>query len=142
MPAALSQVGAHLKALLEQLLPSFPMLGDVRGQGLMLGVEVVRCPHSKAPAPRLAVWIKERAKVRGCTDARQHHIQWGVLGVEAVRFPHSQAPAPRPAVWIKERAKVRVGAGAHVVLGMVLGISLQGKDLLAYLPLQQSECCI
>ena len=53
-----------MKALLEQLLPSFPMLGDVRGQGLMLGVEVVRCPHSKAPAPRLAVWIKERAKVR------------------------------------------------------------------------------
>lgn len=68
-----------------------------------------------------------------------------MLGVEGCTLPTLQG-MEQVAVWIKERAKVRVGAGAHevlgMVLGMVLGVSLQGKGLSAYLPLQQSECCI
>ena len=40
------------------------MIGDVRGEGLMLGIELVECRSSKAPATKLAYRVKEAAKCR------------------------------------------------------------------------------
>jgi len=37
-----------------------PFLGDVRGLGLMLGVECISDAASKAPAPKFACWVRVR----------------------------------------------------------------------------------
>jgi acetylornithine/succinyldiaminopimelate/putrescine aminotransferase len=64
--ASFAQVGEYLLAGLRRLASQFPQrLGDVRGQGLMVGLECVRDASSKAPAPALAAWIKRAAKVCG-----------------------------------------------------------------------------
>lgn len=48
------QTGDYLMERLRQLQPSFPFLGDVRGLGLFVGIDVVRCPESKQHAPMVA----------------------------------------------------------------------------------------
>jgi adenosylmethionine-8-amino-7-oxononanoate aminotransferase len=44
--------GVYLKNLLEKLKGSFSFIGDVRGQGLLLGIEFVRDTRTKAPFSR------------------------------------------------------------------------------------------
>ena len=44
--------GAYLKARLTQMAKRFPMIGDVRGEGLLLGIELVQDQASYAPFPR------------------------------------------------------------------------------------------
>ena len=43
-------VGAHLRASLEDLKEKYPLIGDVRGMGLMQAIELVQDRGSKAPA--------------------------------------------------------------------------------------------
>jgi 4-aminobutyrate aminotransferase len=58
-------VGAHLKAEVQRRLSSLDIVGDVRGLGLMIGVEIVKDRASREPAPELRERILEEAFRRG-----------------------------------------------------------------------------
>jgi 4-aminobutyrate aminotransferase len=46
-----ARVGAHMKSRLDEFPRKFPMVGDVRGLGLMLGIEIVRDQKTRERAP-------------------------------------------------------------------------------------------
>lgn len=54
------QQGAYLKAQLQALQARHECIGDVRGQGLLLGVEIVSDREKRKPAPELGFRIMER----------------------------------------------------------------------------------
>ncbi|MBM3296662.1 MAG: aminotransferase class III-fold pyridoxal phosphate-dependent enzyme, partial [Candidatus Aminicenantes bacterium] len=56
------QTGAHLRAGLMSLKERFPLIGDVRGLGLFLGLELVRDRASLAPAAEEASYVVERLR--------------------------------------------------------------------------------
>lgn len=58
-------IGEHLKNRLLELQERQPLVGDVRGLGLMLGVELVRDRKTKEPANTEAADVLEKAKERG-----------------------------------------------------------------------------
>ncbi len=58
------KVGQHLRSRLDDLADRSEIIGEVRGKGLMLGVELVR-PSSTEPNPSAAKTIMEEAKAGG-----------------------------------------------------------------------------
>ena len=58
-------VGSHLKERLCALQDRKPLIGEVRGMGLMLGVELVKDRATKEPATSEAADVLERCKERG-----------------------------------------------------------------------------
>jgi 4-aminobutyrate aminotransferase len=58
-------VGNHLRAGLEALKEKYAIIGDVRGMGLMQGIELVKDRKSKEPAADLTNQLLERARVHG-----------------------------------------------------------------------------
>ncbi|GIU93270.1 MAG: aminotransferase [Acidimicrobiia bacterium] len=58
------KVGSHLKARLDHLRDRSPIVGDVRGKGLMIGVELVR-PGGKEPNPEATSAVMEETRRRG-----------------------------------------------------------------------------
>lgn len=59
------KVGNHLLAGLEKLRQNHELIGDVRGRGLMLGVELVKARNSKEPAKAECAEILELAREMG-----------------------------------------------------------------------------
>src|SRR5205807_4549935 len=59
------KVGTHLKNRLLEVQDRQPMIGEVRGMGLMLGVELVRDRQTKEPATMETVEVVELCKERG-----------------------------------------------------------------------------
>jgi 4-aminobutyrate aminotransferase-like enzyme len=71
------RVGDHLKAGLESLKEEFSLIGDVRGCGLFLGVELVRDRETLEPADREAAAVIEHMKEAGIlvsTDGPLHNV--------------------------------------------------------------------
>jgi 4-aminobutyrate aminotransferase-like enzyme len=71
------EVGARLKRALETLVADFPIVGDVRGLGLFLGVELVRDRQSLEPAAAQASYVVNRMRDRGVllsTDGPLHNV--------------------------------------------------------------------
>ncbi len=48
-----ARIGSHMRARLDEFPQRFPTVGDVRGLGLMIGIELVRDQASKERAPEL-----------------------------------------------------------------------------------------
>ena len=71
------QVGNYLLDQLRQLKQSFPLIGDVRGCGLFLGIEMVQDPVSCEPNAHLAKQIVEQMKqhrILLSTDGPDHNV--------------------------------------------------------------------
>ncbi len=60
-----AKIGAHMKARLDEFPKRFPIIGDVRGLGLMLGIEIVRDQKTKERAPDLRDRIETLCFERG-----------------------------------------------------------------------------
>jgi 4-aminobutyrate aminotransferase len=59
------EVGGYLREKLEFLKEKYPLIGDVRGMGMMQGLELVRDRESKEPAPVETTELMERARANG-----------------------------------------------------------------------------
>jgi 4-aminobutyrate aminotransferase len=58
-------VGGHFRRRLDGLAEKHAVVGEVRGMGLMQGVELVKDRQTKEPAPQAAAAVLEGAKDRG-----------------------------------------------------------------------------
>ena len=58
-------VGGYLREKLELLKEKYALIGDVRGMGMMQGLELVRNRQTKEPAPAETVELMERARANG-----------------------------------------------------------------------------
>ncbi len=59
------KVGTHLLNRLRELQAKHPLIGDVRGLGLMIGVELVTDRVTKEPAKAAAAQVMELTRDRG-----------------------------------------------------------------------------
>ncbi|MBN9549871.1 MAG: aspartate aminotransferase family protein [Alphaproteobacteria bacterium] len=63
-------VGGALKERLEHLKKDFPLIGDIRGQGLMLAIELVKDHATKEPAPEATLQVFEETRRQGLVASR------------------------------------------------------------------------
>ncbi|MCY3765097.1 MAG: aspartate aminotransferase family protein [Gemmatimonadetes bacterium] len=61
LPENAQRVGAYMIARFQAMKAKYPVLGDVRGQGLVIGLEFVLDPENKTPAPELTSDLLLRA---------------------------------------------------------------------------------
>lgn len=74
------RLGAYLKAGLEQLKAKYSIIGDVRGQGLLLGIELVKDRTTKMPATAECAAVLESARALGLLLGK------GGLWSQTIRF--------------------------------------------------------
>jgi 4-aminobutyrate aminotransferase len=58
-------MGRHFRSGLEELQRKHTLIGDVRGMGLMQGLELVKDRQTKEPAPEATTQLIERARDNG-----------------------------------------------------------------------------
>jgi 4-aminobutyrate aminotransferase-like enzyme len=59
-----AEVGGYLRQRLEELKEKHTCIGDVRGLGLMQGIELVKNRETKEPAPQAVATVFEETKRR------------------------------------------------------------------------------
>jgi 4-aminobutyrate aminotransferase len=64
-PSHVKEAGDHLRTGLEKLGEKYPLVGDVRGLGLMQGIEMVTDQKTKEPAADAVTQLFEETKTRG-----------------------------------------------------------------------------
>ena len=77
LQARAADVGGWLLRELAGLRDRHPMIGDVRGRGLFLGIELVEDRETRAPAAAVAAKVVNRARDRGVllsTDGPDHNV--------------------------------------------------------------------
>jgi 2,2-dialkylglycine decarboxylase (pyruvate) len=57
LPARAAEIGAHWQANMRALQQRYELIGDVRGRGILQGIELVRDRRTKEPAPQQAADI-------------------------------------------------------------------------------------
>jgi 4-aminobutyrate aminotransferase-like enzyme/Ser/Thr protein kinase RdoA (MazF antagonist) len=70
-------IGTYLKKALMKLKEKFSIIGDVRGEGLFIGIELVLNKETLIPAPLKGAYIIERMKEEGIllsTDGPLHNV--------------------------------------------------------------------
>jgi 4-aminobutyrate aminotransferase-like enzyme len=65
LPRNAAVVGAYLREKLEALKEKYPVIGDVRGMGLMQAIECVTDRKTKEPAPKAVLTVFEETRRRG-----------------------------------------------------------------------------
>ena len=71
------RVGKDWIAALENLQKTYPLIGDVRGSGLFLGLDLVRSRETREPAPHQASYLVNRLREEGIlagTDGPHHNV--------------------------------------------------------------------
>jgi 4-aminobutyrate aminotransferase-like enzyme len=71
------QVGNQWIAALKELQQEFELIGDVRGSGLFLGLDLVRSRDTREPAPEHASYVVNRLREQGIlagTDGPHHNV--------------------------------------------------------------------
>lgn len=77
LPRNAQHVGTYLRNRLAALMEHHPVVGDVRGMGLFLGVELVRNRISREPAEAEASYVANRLRELGIltgTDGPHHNV--------------------------------------------------------------------
>ena len=74
------ELGAYLLAGFEKLKAKYPVIGDVRGRGLMLGIEMVKDRTTKVPASAECAQVLETARELGLLIGK------GGLWGQTIRF--------------------------------------------------------
>jgi len=64
-PVQVALVGDHLRVGLDRLGEKYPLIGEVRGKGLMQGIEMVADERSKEPAADAVAILFEETRARG-----------------------------------------------------------------------------
>ncbi len=64
-PQHCAEVGSYMQQGLERLQEKYPLIGDVRGMGLMQGVEMVKDRKGKEPASEAVNYLFEQTRARG-----------------------------------------------------------------------------
>src|SRR5829696_970916 len=87
-------LGASLLARLQEALGDHPLVGDVRGRGLLIGIEVVADRATRAPAERaVSAGLVAAAQERGLLVGRNVDTAAGLDNVIAVAPPLSMTDA-------------------------------------------------
>ncbi len=71
------EVGSRWLAGLCELQSTHALIGDIRGSGLFLGIDLVTDPATRAPAPNQASYVINRLRERGIlagTDGPHHNV--------------------------------------------------------------------
>jgi 4-aminobutyrate aminotransferase-like enzyme/Ser/Thr protein kinase RdoA (MazF antagonist) len=71
------RVGDYWIESLKKLQRAYPLMGDVRGSGLFLGIDLVRDPLTREPATQQADYVVNRLRERGIlagTDGPHHNV--------------------------------------------------------------------
>jgi 4-aminobutyrate aminotransferase-like enzyme len=63
-------VGNYFRGKLDELQQKYPVIGDVRGKGLMLALELVKDRVTKEPAPEITLQLLERTRDNGLLIGR------------------------------------------------------------------------
>jgi 4-aminobutyrate aminotransferase-like enzyme/Ser/Thr protein kinase RdoA (MazF antagonist) len=98
LPRQAARVGEYLRGRLRHLARHDARLGDVRGTGLMAGVDVLGLPETRA--------AQRRALARALLDAlRDHHVLAGLTGPDGTVLK-----VRPPLIWREEHADQFTGA--------------------------------